>query len=280
MSKRKPTPPVQGPGSDQWRSPDEHDNPEAVREAVAREFPDGASELDGTSRREFMQLVGGTLALAGVGTMAGCKDPPQNVRAYNIEPPDVIPGRPLHYATALTHAGFATGVLATAWEGRPTKIEGNPEHPLTKGATSSFEQASILSLYDDKRASRRSRSAATAAAGSSCAAPSTRTPPSSRATAGRSWRSSWSRRRRRCWRPCRSASPPPSPRRAGSRTRRCRWTKRTKARASPSAARSRPSSISPRPRWSSRSTPTSSAAGRRGWRRSASGPSAARRAAT
>jgi molybdopterin-containing oxidoreductase family iron-sulfur binding subunit len=152
MSKRSPTPPVTGPGSDQWRSVDERDNPAALAEDVVREFPSGASELEGSSRREFMQLVGGTLALAGVGTMAGCKDPPERIRAYNIEPTDVIPGRPLHYATALSQGGYVTSVLATAWEGRPTKIEGNPEHPFTKGSTTSFDQAAILSLYDDTRA--------------------------------------------------------------------------------------------------------------------------------
>ena len=149
MSKRKPTLPIL---SEQWRSVAERDDQPAFQDAVAREFPDGASELDGTSRREFMQLVGGTLALAGVGTLAGCKDPPDNVAAYNLKPADVIPGRPLHYATALTHGGYATGVLVTAWEGRPTKVEGNPEHPVSRGATSTLDQAEILSLYDDERA--------------------------------------------------------------------------------------------------------------------------------
>jgi MoCo/4Fe-4S cofactor protein with predicted Tat translocation signal len=149
MSKRKPTPPIE---TDQWRSVEEAADPAAAREALAREFPDGASELEGASRREFMQLVGGTLALAGVGTIAGCKDPPEKILPYNIKPADVTPGKPLHYATLLTHGGYATGVLATAWEGRPTKIEGNPDHPVNKGATSSFDQAAVLSLYDDSRA--------------------------------------------------------------------------------------------------------------------------------
>jgi MoCo/4Fe-4S cofactor protein with predicted Tat translocation signal len=149
MSKRKPTAPIE---SDHWRSVEEHDDPAAARAAVDREFSDGASELDGSSRREFMQLVGGTLALAGVGTLAGCKDPPENIRAYNIKPADLIPGRPVHYATTLTHGGVASAVLATAWEGRPTKIEGNPEHPVGKGASTSFDQAAILSLYDENRA--------------------------------------------------------------------------------------------------------------------------------
>ena len=149
MSKREPRAPIE---SDQWRSIEEHEDPAAARESLAREFPDGASELDGSTRREFMQLVGGTLAIAGVGTLAGCKDPPERIRPYNIKPNDVIPGRPLHYATTLTHGGYATAVLATAYEGRPTKIEGNPDHPLGKGASTSFDQAAILSLYDDTRA--------------------------------------------------------------------------------------------------------------------------------
>ncbi len=149
MSKREPRAPIE---SDQWRSIEEHEDPAAARDSLAREFPDGASELDGSTRREFMQLVGGTLAIAGVGTLAGCKDSPERIRPYNVKPADVIPGRPLHYATTLTHGGYATAVLATAYEGRPTKIEGNPDHPLGKGASTSFDQAAILSLYDDSRA--------------------------------------------------------------------------------------------------------------------------------
>ncbi|HEY1585549.1 MAG TPA: molybdopterin oxidoreductase, partial [Polyangia bacterium] len=152
MSKRKPEAPS-APGTiEGWRSVEEHDDPSKVQAEVAREFSDGSSELDGSTRREFMQLVGGTLALAGVGTLAGCKDPPEKILPYNVKPADVIPGRPLHYATALSYGGVTTAVLATAWEGRPTKIEGNPEHPTTKGVSSSFDQATILSLYDDTRA--------------------------------------------------------------------------------------------------------------------------------
>jgi len=149
MSKRKPNAPIAAEG---WRSVEEHDNPEAMQAAVDREFTDGASELDGSTRREFMQLVGGTLAIAGATQLAGCKDPPGHILPYNVAPTDVIPGRPLHYASALTHGGIAHAILATAWEGRPTKVDGNPEHPLTKGVSSSFDQASILSLYDDSRA--------------------------------------------------------------------------------------------------------------------------------
>jgi MoCo/4Fe-4S cofactor protein with predicted Tat translocation signal len=158
MSKRVPTPPVESP---LWRTTSERDDHEAVERAVAAEFPAGAGELDGSSRREFMQLIGGSLALAGVaGTMAGCKDPPEKVLPYNLKPEDVTPGKPLHYATALTHAGYATGVLVTAWEGRPTKVEGNPEHPFSRGTTSTHDQAEIMSLYDTNRSRALTQSGA------------------------------------------------------------------------------------------------------------------------
>src|ERR1700750_2515297 len=102
MSKRKPPPPIAAEG---WRSVEEHDDPAAVEAELAREFTDGASELDGTSRREFMQLLGGALAVAGVSQLAGCKDPREKIPPYNVKPSDVIPGRPLHYASVLSHAG-------------------------------------------------------------------------------------------------------------------------------------------------------------------------------
>lgn len=153
MSKRPPTPPA--PDRTQWRSPAERD-PAVLHEAAVREFPAGASELDGTSRREFIQFVGASMALAGVGSLAGCKDPPPNILPYNVKPSDVTPGRPQHYASSLTRAGYATGVLVTTWSGRPTKIEGNPDHPFSRGATSSFDQGEILSLYDPARTRQHS----------------------------------------------------------------------------------------------------------------------------
>jgi molybdopterin-containing oxidoreductase family iron-sulfur binding subunit len=150
MSKREKGPAPEP--SEVWRSDEQRVGGETFREEVAREFPAGAAELEGSSRREFMQLVGASLALAGVTTVAGCKDPPSNVLPYNAKPVDVIPGRPLHYATALTHAGLASGVLVTAYEGRPTKIEGNPDHPINQGSSTVLDQAAILSLYDQDRA--------------------------------------------------------------------------------------------------------------------------------
>src|SRR6266481_2221648 len=130
----------------QWRSVAER----ARGPAAEGEFPPGAAEIGGTSRREFVQLLGASMAFAGA---AGClKQPPEQVLPYTRQPEDVVPGRPLHYATASTLGGRATGLLVTAFEGRATKIEGNPEHPSSLGATGLFEQASILQLYDPHRA--------------------------------------------------------------------------------------------------------------------------------
>ena len=130
----------------QWRSLEERERGLAPE----GEFPPGASEIGGTSRREFVQLLGASMAFAGA---AGClKLPPEQVLPYTRQPEEIVPGRPLHYATASTLGGRATGLLVTAFEGHPTKVEGNPEHPSSLGATGLFEQASILQLYDPNRA--------------------------------------------------------------------------------------------------------------------------------
>ena len=76
----------------------------------------------------------------------------EKIVPYVRQPPEITPGKPLYFATALTLGGFGTGVIATSHEGRPTKIEGNPDHPASLGATSIFVQASVLDLYDPDRA--------------------------------------------------------------------------------------------------------------------------------
>ncbi|HKB77267.1 MAG TPA: Fe-S-cluster-containing hydrogenase, partial [Myxococcales bacterium] len=130
----------------QWRSLEERER----GVTPSGEFPPGASEIGGTSRREFVQLLGASAAFAGV---SGCfKQPAEQILPYTRQPENIVPGRPLHYATASTLGGRATGLLVTAFEGRPTKIEGNPEHPSSLGATGLFEQAGILQLYDPNRA--------------------------------------------------------------------------------------------------------------------------------
>src|SRR5207302_3720006 len=104
---------------------------------------------DPASRRDFLRLMGASMALAG--TSACTKQPDELIVPYVRQPEQMIPGKPLFYATAMSVAGIATGVLAESHLGRPTKIEGNPEHPASLGATDAAMQASILTLYDPDR---------------------------------------------------------------------------------------------------------------------------------
>ncbi|MHB8417945.1 MAG: 4Fe-4S dicluster domain-containing protein [Myxococcales bacterium] len=102
------------------------------------------------SRRSFLQLLGASITAAG---LEGCFRPPAGHLVPYVRPRGgLTPGVPLHYATATALGGFATGLVVTAHEGRPTKIEGNPEHPASLGATRLFEQAALFSLYDPQRA--------------------------------------------------------------------------------------------------------------------------------
>ncbi len=136
-----------------WRSPaDRADSPD-LRDLVEREFPAGASELLESDRRGFMKLMGASLALAGAATIPGCRRPEHKIMPYAREvPEEVIPGKPLFYATAMPlPGGGAEGLLVETHEGRPTKIEGNPLHPVNRGKSSAWAQASILSLYDPDR---------------------------------------------------------------------------------------------------------------------------------
>jgi Fe-S-cluster-containing dehydrogenase component len=115
------------------------------------EFAPGAGEWPaGLSRREFLRLSGATLALAGLG--ACTKQPLEKIVPYVEQPEIVIPGKPLRFATATQYSGFGQGLLVTSYEGRPTKIEGNPTHPASLGATSVWAQADVLDLYDPDRA--------------------------------------------------------------------------------------------------------------------------------
>ena len=133
-----------------WRSLNDLADSPAFQEFVDREFPQGASELnDPVSRRNFLKLAGASLALAGL-TACG-KQPQEQVAPYSRAPIGQAPGIPLYYATSLTLDGFATGVLVKNHDGRPTKVEGNPLHPASLGATDIYAQAEILSLYDPDR---------------------------------------------------------------------------------------------------------------------------------
>jgi MoCo/4Fe-4S cofactor protein with predicted Tat translocation signal len=119
---------------------------------LAREFPQNASEWnDPEGRREFLKVMGASIALAGLSGAACTRQPTEHIVPYVQAPENVVPGRPLFYATAVRHGGFAKGVLVETHMGRPTKVEGNPDHPASLGATDVFGQAEILSLYDPDR---------------------------------------------------------------------------------------------------------------------------------
>ena len=133
-----------------WRSLEELAGTPEFGEMLGREFPLHAATWDeGLSRRRFLELSGASLALGG---LAACtKQPQEKIVPYVKQPEEVLPGRPLFFATSFTLAGWATGLLVESHTGRPTKIEGNPEHPSSLGATDAFAQASILGLYDPDR---------------------------------------------------------------------------------------------------------------------------------
>ncbi len=137
-------------GREYWRSLEELADTPEFREALHHEFPEGASDLlDPVSRRTFAKLMGASLALAGV--TACTRQPAEKIVPYVKQPEEILPGKPLYYATAMPMAGYAAPLLVESHEGHPTKIEGNPDHPVSRGATDVFSQASILGLYDPDR---------------------------------------------------------------------------------------------------------------------------------
>src|ERR1041385_6403778 len=153
-------------GKEYWRSLEELADTPTFREFVAREFPQQAEEWnDPIERRTFIKLMGASLALAGV---SGCVlQPPEKIVPNVKQPEEYVPGKALFVATATPLFGPATPVIVRSNEGRPTKIEGNPDHPNNRpvdfpaedpvrdqrgsSATDIFTQASILGLYDPDR---------------------------------------------------------------------------------------------------------------------------------
>jgi molybdopterin-containing oxidoreductase family iron-sulfur binding subunit len=132
-----------------WRSLAQIEDLPEYRTALEREFPEGASELpDVISRRDMILLVGASLSLAG---LAGCRRPVEEIVPYVAAPEEIVPGIPRYYATTMPFGRSAYGLIVESHEGRPTKIEGNPSHPSTLGASSSRVQASVLGLYDPDR---------------------------------------------------------------------------------------------------------------------------------
>ncbi|WP_197442676.1 TAT-variant-translocated molybdopterin oxidoreductase [Lignipirellula cremea] len=149
------------PGRSYWRSLEELAGSDDFQQYLRENFPPSPPPLDGTSRREFLSLIGASLALAG---LTGCsRQPPEKIVPYVRQPELIVPGKSLYFATAMTQGGVATGLLVESQMGRPTKIEGNPRHPsvpaiywkgddqTAPGVSDTFAQASLLTLYDPDR---------------------------------------------------------------------------------------------------------------------------------
>jgi len=149
-----------GRGGTWWRGLAEYAETAEFRQWAEREFPSLLPELAraGPSRRRFLQLMGASIALAGLG---GCSNREEHrILPYGEKPPEVVPGVPLYYATTLVECGEAVGVLAETHEGRPTKLEGNPRHPASGGALPASLQSAVLDLYDPDRSRHPTRGGA------------------------------------------------------------------------------------------------------------------------
>jgi MoCo/4Fe-4S cofactor protein with predicted Tat translocation signal len=142
-----------------WRSLEEIASTAEFRAFVEDEFPNRTPDWNNpASRRRFLTLMGASVALAGA---SGCTvQPREMIVPYVRQPEEVVPGNPLFYATAMSTAGIATGLLIESHLGRPTKVEGNPLHPASLGATDAAMQASLLTLYDPDRSQAVTRNGA------------------------------------------------------------------------------------------------------------------------
>ncbi|PAY04704.1 molybdopterin oxidoreductase [Bradyrhizobium sp. UFLA03-84] len=136
-------------GPRQWSGIEELLNDPSFQAFVDAEYP-AAQQFSPTARRQFLKLMGASFALAG---LTGCeKSPFVAALPYVDQPDDVTIGTPRTYATAVVFDGYAQPVLATTYSGRPTKLDGNPDHPVTQGRSDVFMQSAVLGLYDPDRA--------------------------------------------------------------------------------------------------------------------------------
>ena len=133
-----------------WKSLEEFSESPEFLPYLHREFPERASEWEsGMNRKRFLQIMAASFALAGLSSCS--RQTPEKLVPYTRRPTGQIPGEPIYYASTFPFRGYGQGILVRTEMGRPTKIEGNPDHPASLGATSSLMQASILGLYDPDR---------------------------------------------------------------------------------------------------------------------------------
>ena len=135
-----------------WRSAAGRTGAPGMAALRHHEFAPGAApderEDPETSRRTFLKVMGASAALAGI---SGCRRPVETIVPYARKPQEIIGGIPNFFATAMPFGGVGRALLVQSYEGRPVKVEGNPEHPVSQGASDVFAQASVLQLYDPDR---------------------------------------------------------------------------------------------------------------------------------
>jgi MoCo/4Fe-4S cofactor protein with predicted Tat translocation signal len=136
-------------GKEYWRSLDELSRSDSFDEFFEQEFPQQSLPLQrGVDRRSFVKLMGASVAMAG---LTACSRPAHPIVPYVNQPENFIPGKPIFFASAMPLGGVGTGVLVESHQYRPTKIEGNPQHPSSLGASDTYMQAAVLGLYDPDR---------------------------------------------------------------------------------------------------------------------------------
>ena len=138
-------------GRQYWRSLGQVADTPEFKTWVAREFPEGASEVNlETSRRSFMKYMAASAALSGL-SLSACRREEKHLVPFSRGVEWSVPGKPIFYATSRPHRRGAQPLVVATHDGRPTKVEGNPFHPACKGATDIHSQASLLDLYDPDR---------------------------------------------------------------------------------------------------------------------------------
>jgi molybdopterin-containing oxidoreductase family iron-sulfur binding subunit len=141
-------------GPKYWRSMDQLADTPEFREWMEREFPAGSHELkEPVTRRNFVKIMSASFLLAGLGA-TGCRRPTENIYPFAKMPQNYVYGVPQYFATSMPSRRAAIPLIVKSNEGRPTKIEGNPDHPDSNGGTDHIAQAAVLGLYDPDRAMR------------------------------------------------------------------------------------------------------------------------------
>lgn len=135
-------------GPKYWRSMEEYSTTGEFTAFVESNFPTEAELLKPATRRRFLQIMGASLAFAG---LTSCRWPEEKIYPHANRPDGITPGTPVKFATSTEINGVGTGLLATSFDGRPIKIDGNPDDPNSKGSSTTFSQASVLELYDPDR---------------------------------------------------------------------------------------------------------------------------------